>query len=73
MKRIKKNKISSQFTKIFSSISVTLRRLKNKGKDIAEVRKNCRTLKTFTSRAQIAFCLAQPFGLEVRSVVTRIL
>ncbi|KAJ7385989.1 hypothetical protein OS493_012322 [Desmophyllum pertusum] len=40
-----------------------------KGKDISEVKKKSRTLKTFSSKAQNALWFAKSFGLEFKSMV----
>ena len=42
--------------------------LLNLGKDISDVKKKSRTLKTFISRAEIALWFARSFGLEVKSM-----
>ena len=43
--------------------------LENKGKDIGDVKKKSRTLKTFMSRAQTALWFSKSFGLELESLV----
>ena len=42
-----------------------------KGKDISEVKKKSRTLKTYTTRAQTALWFARSFGLEVESIAMK--
>ena len=45
--------------------------LENKGKDVADVKKKSRTLKTFMSRAQTALWFSKSFGLELESLLVR--
>ena len=42
-----------------------------KGKDISQVKKKSRTLKTFMTRAQTALWFAKSFGLEIESVAMK--
>ena len=42
--------------------------LQNKGKDISEVKKKSRTLKTFLSRAQTALWFTKSFGLGIQGI-----
>jgi len=43
----------------------------NKGKDIADVTKQSRTLKTFLSRANTALWFSKSFGLDIHEIVAK--
>ena len=45
--------------------------LLNKGKDVMEVQKKTRTIKTFMSRAKTALCFADSFGLDIHSITLK--
>ena len=45
--------------------------LLNKGKDIADIKKKSRTLKTFLSRANTALWFSKSFGLDIQEIIVK--
>lgn len=64
----------SNINSINEDLKIYIDRLENaqnllhSGKDISEVKKKSRTLKTFMSRAEVALWFARSFGLEIMSM-----
>ena len=69
-----KDKTIENLQTMNENLSIYVSNLENlayKGKDISEVSKKSRTLKSFLSRAQSALWFATSFGLEVKSITVR--